>query len=208
MMLVNKRYIHVSREARIDKGAIVGYKPLRKLKELDLTIGREFLAMSGAIIYAGSSIGSNVMIGHNSIVREENIIGDKFYLWNNSVVDYGCRIGNNVKIHCNVYVAQFTIIEDGVFIAPGVMIANDIHPKCRFSEKCLKGPYIKKGAVVGINSTINPFIVVGERAVIGAGSVVTKDIPDGKFAYGNPARVAGDIADLKCRKGFTQFPYR
>ena len=208
MTLVNKRYIHIGREAKIDKGAIVGYKPLRKLTEPDLTIGRKFLAMSGAVIYAGSAIGNDAIIGHGSIVREENVIGNNFSLWNNSVIDYGCRIGNNVKIHCNVYVAQFTIIEDEVFIAPGVTIANDIHPKCRFSEKCLKGPYIKKGAVVGINSTINPFIVIGERSVIGAGSVITKDIPDGKFAYGNPARVVGDISDLKCRTGFTQFPYR
>ena len=207
-MLVNKKFIHIKKETRIDKGVILGYKSLREFKKLDLTIGRKFLAMSGSIIYAGSTIGDNAIIGHNSIVREESSIGDNFCLWDNSIIDYGCQIGNDVKVHCNVYVAQFTRTEDEVFIGPGVIIANDLHPKCRFSKKCMKGPYIKKGAVIGVNATINPFVVIGEGSIIGAGSVVTKDIPDRKIAYGNPAKVVGDIRDVKCHKNFTDFPYR
>lgn len=205
---MNKKHIRIGRNAKVDKGAIVGYKPLRKLKNIELRIGEKFLAMAGSIIYAGVTIGDGAMIGHNSVVREENTIGDNFCLWANSVVDYGCSIGNNVKIHSNVYVAQFTEIQDDVFIAPGAIIANDMHPKCRFSKKCMKGPYIKRGAIIGANATINPFVVIGKRAIIGAGSVVTKDIPDGKVAYGNPARVISDISKLKCHRGFTDFPYR
>ena len=207
-MIVNKRHIHIGKMAKINKWVVVGCKPVRTIKKIDLFIGKYFLAMEGAIIYAGSTIGDEAIIGHNSIIREGNIIGNNFHLWNNSIIDYGCTICNNVKIHCNVYVAQFTVIEDDVFIAPGVVIANDIHPKCKFSKKCMSGPRIKKGAVIGVNVTINPFVVIGEKAVIGAGSVVTKDIPDKKVAYGNPARVVADITDIKCRKGFTNFPYR
>lgn len=207
-MLVDKKYICIGNGANIDKGAIIGHRPIREVIKLDLIIGRRFLVMSGAVIYAGTVIGDGAIIAHNCIIREENIIGNNFFLWSNSIIDYGCRIGNNVKIHCNVYVAQFTEIEDEVFIGPGTIIANDLHPKCKFSKRCMKGPHIKKGAVIGVNVTVNPFIVIGEKAVIGAGSVVTKDIPNKKIAYGNPARVVCDIADIKCNRGFTDFPYR
>ena len=129
---------------------------------------------------------------------EENFIGDDFSLWSNSTVDYGCVIGNRVKIHHNVYVAQYTTIEDDVFLAPGVMIANDPHPGCAKSKQCMKGPTIRRGAQIGVNATILPFVIIGERALVGAGSVVTKDVPPGAVVRGNPARVAGHIDELKC----------
>lgn len=207
-MLVDRKYIHVAKGSTIEEGALIGHKPIRKIKKMDLYIGKDSFIMSGAIVYAGTTIGRSAAIAHNSVIREENIIGDAFSIWDNSVIDYGCKIGNDVKIHCNVYIPQFTQIEDEVFVAPGTTMANDLHPKCKFSKKCMKGPYIKKWAVIGANVTINPFVVIGERAVIGAGSVVTKDIPKGKVAYGNPARIIGDISELKCRRGFTDFPYR
>jgi acetyltransferase-like isoleucine patch superfamily enzyme len=107
-------------------------------------------------------------------------------------------IGNNVKIHTSVYVAQFTIIEDDVFLAPGVIIANDPHPGCPRSRECLRGPVIRRGAKIGINVTLVPFVDIGEYAFIGAGSVVTRDIPPRAVVYGNPARVVGTIDDLSC----------
>lgn len=207
-MAMNKKNVYLGKGSRVDKGAFIGCRPLRKIKRLDLRIGEGSLFMSNAVVYSGSRIGRCAIITHNCVVREENIIGDNFSLWNNSVVDYGCKIGNDVKIHCNVYVAQFTIIEDGVFIGPGTVLLNDLHPKCGFSKECLKGPYIKKGAVIGGNVTVCPYVTIGEEAVVGAGSVVTKDIPDRNLAYGSPARIICDISDIKCSKGFTGFPYR
>jgi acetyltransferase-like isoleucine patch superfamily enzyme len=111
-------------------------------------------------------------------------------IWSNTVVDYACKIGNNVKIHCNCYIAQLTIIEDDVFIAPGVMIANEKYPTGVFSLERIKGPIIKKGAKIGINATILPGITIGENSLIGAGSVVTKDIPSNSIAYGVPAKIS------------------
>ncbi len=184
----------------IHPSAILGYLPLRKFgSENKLPeVGPGLTMLSGSIIYNGSSIGSNAQLGHNAIVREQNIIGDQFSLWNNSVVDYGCLIGNRVKIHCNVYVAQYTILEDDVFLAPGVVIGNDPHPGCAFSPQCMRGPRICRGVQVGINVTILPFITIGEGALIGAGSVVTSDVPAGMLAYGNPARSVRTVEELTC----------
>jgi acetyltransferase-like isoleucine patch superfamily enzyme len=182
--------------SEIDPQAIVGAMPGRKIDDTSLEIGPHANVRAFTVIYAGSRIGSHLETGHGAVIREQNKIGDHLSIWNQSTIDYGCVIGNNVRIHTGVYVAQFTTIEDDVFLAPGVMIANDRHPICR---DCLQGPTIKRGARVGINSTLLPAIVIGEGALVGAGSVVTKDVPPGMVVAGNPARVMGDVESLNRR---------
>lgn len=191
----------------IDPQVLLGYVPGRRVSDYTLVIGPGARVRSGTVIHAGTIIGARLETGHNVVIREENVIGDDFSIWNNSVVDYGCTIGCRVKVHCNVYVAQFTVIEDDVFLAPGVIVANDPHPGCPFSKECMKGPVIKRGAQIGINATILPFITIGERALIGAGSVVTKDVPPQTVVYGNPARVVNDIHELACTRGYIDRPY-
>jgi acetyltransferase-like isoleucine patch superfamily enzyme len=188
-MILNKEFVKLGKNCKIDDAAIVGYMPSRKINDLTLEIGDNAVIRAGSIIYLGSKIGENFETGHNVIIREENIIGNNVKIWSNTVVDYACKIGNNVKIHCNCYIAQLTIIEDDVFIAPGVMIANEKYPTGVFSLERIKGPIIKKGAKIGINATILPGITIGENSLIGAGSVVTKDIPSNSVAYGVPARI-------------------
>ncbi len=181
---------------KVGENVIIGAKTLRNIAVASARIGENAVFLSNSIVYDGVRIGNSLIIGHNSIIREENVIGDNFKLWSNSVVDYGCRIGSNVKIHCNCYIAQFTIIEDGVFIAPGAITTNDKYPGRKDAEKHLKGPTIKKGAQIGAGVVIMPGVTIGERAVIGAGSVVTKDVPADAVAYGNPAKVAGTRSEL------------
>ncbi len=180
----------------VGEHVIIGAKTLRKIAVASAKIGDNAVFLSNSIVYESVKIGNSLIIGHNSIIREENVIGDSFRLWSNSVVDYGCRIGSNVKIHCNCYIAQFTKIEDGVFIAPGAITTNDKYPGRKGAEKHLKGPVIKMGAQIGAGVVILPGVTIGKRAVIGAGSVVTKDIPADSVAYGNPARVAGKRSEL------------
>ena len=194
----NNRYLAIGQNQNIDPLAVIGEVTVRKIKDKTLRIGENAFIRSGSIIYEGTSIGNNFNTGHYVIVREENKIGHNVSIWSHSIIDYGCKVGNNVKIHSQVYVTQFTIIEDNVFLAPGVITGNDLHPGCEKSRECLKGPIIKKGAQIGLNVTLLPYITIGERALIGAGSVVTRDIPAGKVAYGNPAKVIADITDVKC----------
>ncbi|MBU2568391.1 MAG: N-acetyltransferase [Elusimicrobia bacterium] len=199
--------VSLGKGCKIHRTAILGMASPRKKSAGRLGIGRGAIVRSGAVIYGNTTIGDGLETGHNAVIREENKIGDNFNIWNNSVIDYGCTIGNNVKVHSNVYVAQYTALEDGVFLAPGVTIANDPHPGCSFSKKCMRGPTIKKGARIGVNSTILPFVVIGKNCLVGAGSVVTKNIPAGSVAYGNPARVCGKVSELVCDKGITDRPY-
>ncbi len=207
MFRVDEKYIHLGEDVFIDQTAIIGYRPGRNLEEIDLYIGDNAMIRSNTVIYAGCKIGVGLQTGHNVVIREQNQIGDNLQVWNNTVIDYGCVLGNNIKLHCNIYIAQFTTMEDNVFMAPGVTVANDMHPGCQFSNECMRGPYIEKGVKIGVNVTLLPFIRIGRRSLIGAGSVVTRDIPAESVVYGNPAKVRGSIYDLKCVSGITDKPF-
>ncbi|MFO7914687.1 MAG: hypothetical protein R6U43_03235 [Candidatus Krumholzibacteriales bacterium] len=191
----------------IDRGAIIGYLSPRSGVSDRLVIGDNARIRSGTVIYAGSRIGSGLETGHNVVIREQCKIGDDFSIWNNSVIDYDCRIGKGVKVHCNIYVPQYTVVEDNVFMAPGVTIANDIHPGCPESGECMRGPVLKKGCRLGVNVVVVPYVTIGAGTLVGAGSVVTRDLPDGVLAYGNPARVKARLSELKCKTGRREAPY-
>ena len=188
--------VQIGKNAKIDQSVTLGYQPSRKIKITKTFIGKDAIIRSNTAVYTNARIGDGLQTGHNVVIREQNKIGNNLNIWNNSTIDYGCVIGNNVKIHNNVYVAQYTTIEDNVFLAPGVMIANDRHPVC---TKCMRGPTIKKGARIGINATLMPHIQIGENALVAAGSVVTKDVPKDSVVSGVPAKVVCKLKDLKCR---------
>jgi len=190
--------IKLRKDVAVHDGALLGVMPGRKIKNDTLTIGNGSVIRTGTIIYAGSTIGAGLETGHYAIIREENEIGENLRIWNHSTIDYGCKIGNNVRIHNQVYVSQFTIIEDDVFLAPGVKIANDLHPIC---TKCMKGPTIRRGARIGIGAILFPHIIIGQDAVIGGGAVVTRDVPPRMVAVGNPARVTGEVSKIICVHG-------
>jgi len=179
----------------IDADVTIGYPaPRHPGRSLALADGARL--RSGTVLYDASTIGAGFETGHGVVVREDCVIGAHVSIWSNTVVDYGVRIGDRVKIHSNCYIAQFTVIEDDAFLAPGVSIANDLYPGDEESAKLMTGPHIGAGAQIGVNVTILPFVRIGAGAIIGAGSVVTRDIPAGAVAYGNPARAHRQVADL------------
>jgi acetyltransferase-like isoleucine patch superfamily enzyme len=170
----------------VDDSVIVGYPPHRAPAEAG-SIGPGAHLRSGTVVYAGSVIGAGFATGHNVVIREQVRIGAGVSVWSNTVIDYGCLIGDRVKIHSNCYVAQYTELEDDVFLAPGVTVANDLYPGNQRSAETMGGPLIREGAQIGVNVTLLPYVTIGRGAIVGAGSVVTRDIPDLMVAYGNPA---------------------
>jgi acetyltransferase-like isoleucine patch superfamily enzyme len=184
-----------------DPGVIIGY-PVSRTDVGPLVLGPGARLRSGTVLYDGTTIGRCLQTGHGVVVREACEIGDDVSIWSNAVVDYGCRIGDRVKIHCNCYVAQFTELGDDVFLAPGVTFANDLYPGDHRSAELMAGPKIGSGAQIGVNVTILPFVRIGAGALIGAGSVVTRDIPSAVVAFGNPAvprRRVAELAAIKTR---------
>jgi UDP-3-O-[3-hydroxymyristoyl] glucosamine N-acyltransferase len=190
-----------------DPGVIVGYAPDRRVASTAVALGPGSRLRAGTIVYGGSRIGRGLQTGHNVVIREENVIGDDVSVWSNTVVDYGCVIGDRVKIHSNVYIPQFSVIEDDVFIAPGCTFANDVHPGCACSEyETMKGPTIRRGARIGVNVTITPGVEIGAYALVGSGSVVTRDVPPGTVVAGSPARVMKMTNELRCHDGAAAYP--
>jgi len=190
------RMVSEAAETVIEPGAQAGYRPSRgDFPPLELGVGAHL--RSGSVLYDGSRIGDRLQTGHGTVIREGCQIGDDVSVWSNTVVDYGCRIGNRVKVHCNCYIAQYTELEDDVFLAPGVTIANDLYPGDARSAELMSGPRIGVGAQIGVNVTILPFVRIGAGAMIGSGAVVTRDVPDAMVAFGNPAVIRGRVTDLR-----------
>ncbi len=191
-------------EPVVDEGVVLSYPPERDVEGRTLKLGEGARLREGTIVYGGSVIGKGLETGHNVIIREENVLGDEVRIWSNSVIDYGCVLGSRIRIHCNVYVAQKTTIEDDVFVGPGVIFTNDPHPIC---TRCMCGPVLKRASRIGGGATLLPGVVVGEGALVGAGAVVTKDVPAGTVVAGNPAKVVTKMSKLVCKAGLKEQVY-
>ncbi len=192
----------------IEDYCILGEPPRgKKPGELSLTIGKNALIRSHAVIYAGNRIGDNFQTGHGVKIRENNVIGNNVSIGTLASLEHSNIIGNNVRIHTKVTIGEFVRIDDNVFIGPQVIFLNDPHPSCPRYKECIGGPIIKKNVKIGANVTIMPGVVIGENAVIGAASVVTKDVPPNIVALGNPAKIIRKVNELKCFKGFFERPY-
>ncbi|MGE0267930.1 MAG: acyltransferase [Candidatus Omnitrophota bacterium] len=154
----------------------------------------KFKAHASACIDAGAVIGSGTVIWHFCHVMAGARIGNNCKIGQNVVVHPTAVIGNGVKIQNNVSVYDAVTLEDEVFCGPSCVFTNIINPRSavnRNSEEFFKKTLVKQGATIGANATIVCGVTIGRYAFIGAGAVVTKDIPDYALVYGNPARVKG-----------------
>ncbi|MBN1837572.1 MAG: N-acetyltransferase [Spirochaetales bacterium] len=146
-------------------------------------------------------LGENVKVWNWVQIREDAEIGDGTILSKGVYVDSGVHIGRNVKIQNNVSVYHGVTIEDGVFVGPHVCFTNDKVPRAINPDGSQKGAadwevwpiLIRRGASLGANSTILPGVTVGCFALVGAGAVVTRDVPDHGLVVGNPARLIGRV---------------
>ena len=135
-----------------------------------------------------SNIGKDTRIWQFVVVFPEAKIGKNVNICSHCLIENRVIIGNNVTIKSCVQIWDGITLEDNVFIGPNVTFTNDIMPRSKQFLSTYPKTVVKKGASIGANATILPGIIVGENAMIGAGSVVTKDVPANEIWVGNPAR--------------------
>ena len=153
---------------------------------------KEYSAHETAIIDEGCTIGKGTRIWHFSHIMPGCTIGENCNLGQNVVISPGVVLGNNVKVQNNVSVYTGVICEDDVFLGPSCVFTNVTNPRSAISRKDeYKKTTVKKGASIGANATIVCGNDIGEYAFIGAGAVITKDVPDYALFLGNPARHSG-----------------
>lgn len=153
-----------------------------------------FFSHETSFVNTEASIGDGTKIWHFSHIREGASIGKNVTIGQNVYIDVDVIVGNNCKIQNNVSIYKGVIIEDDVFIGPSVTFTNDKYPNAKiWSENLILDTLIKKEASVGAGSVLVCGITIGSRSLIGAGSVVTADIPDSVIAFGNPAKVIRSI---------------
>ena len=152
----------------------------------------EFFVHESAYVDEPCSIGSGTKIWHFSHVMKNSQIGAACNIGQNVVISPDVTIGNNVKIQNNVSVYTGCILEDDVFCGPSMVFTNVTNPRSHVSRKDeYKTTLVRRGASMGANSTVVCGTTIGRYAFVGAGSVVTRDVPDYALVYGNPARVRG-----------------
>jgi len=159
-------------------------------------MGTSFFAHETAIIDPECEIGEGTKIWHFSHIMSHCSIGKNCSIGQNVVISPEVKIGNRVKIQNNVSVYTGVICEDDVFLGPSAVFTNVINPRSAVSRKDeYKPTLVQKGATIGANATIVCGITIGKFAFIGAGAVVTKNIPDYALVIGNPARQTGWMSE-------------
>lgn len=138
---------------------------------------------------SSTDIGSNTRVWQYSVVIVGAKIGSNCNICAHTLIEGDVVIGNNVTVKSGVYLWDGTRIEDDVFIGPNATFTNDPMPRSKVYPDVFKGILVQKGASIGANATILPGITIGCNAMVGAGAVVTKDVPAGAVVVGNPAKI-------------------
>lgn len=152
-------------------------------------IGEDAIIRSGTVLYRGSKIGKSFKTGHNVLIREYCTIGDNVSVGSFCNIEHSVEIGDGVRLHSGCFIPEYSILEEGAWLGPNVTLTNSKHPNKHDSKQKLHSPRICAGAIIGANVTILPGVVIGTNAIIGAGSLVTRDIGANQLAFGHPAKV-------------------
>ncbi len=194
--------VKIGSRVRIDDNTVIGKQPMKATISVmtndkqfpPSVIGDDCIIGTSVVIYAGSQLAPKVLVADLSTIREDVTIGEGTIVGRGVAIENHCVVGAYCKIETNVYLTAHSSVEDRCFIAPCVATSNDNYvgrTKERF--KHFKGVTLKKGGRIGTNATILPGKIIGEDALIGAGAVVTNDVPPRKIFVGNPAKELRDV---------------
>jgi acetyltransferase-like isoleucine patch superfamily enzyme len=186
---------------KVLENAVVGKQPslssrsTTKREELaPAEIGDDTIVSTGAIVFAGTRIGARVILGDQSCVRERVTVGDDVVLGRGSLIENDTTVGAMTKIQAMAYITAYSTLEEHVFVAPCVVTTNDnFMGRTEARHALTKGATIRRGARVGGGAVLCPGVEVGEEAFVGAGAVVTKNVPPRALVVGNPARVLREV---------------
>jgi len=189
---------------RVDDHTVIGKMPMRAAISATILdqklppcrIGDECIIGTGTVIYRGVQLGTRVLVADLATVREEVTIGDFTIVGRGVAVENKCTIGRYCKLETNAYITARSDLGDRVFVAPGVVTSNDNfvgRTEKRF--KLYRGMIAEKGVRIGANATVLPGRRIGYDALVAAGAVVTKDVPEKRIVIGVPAEDIGPVRD-------------
>jgi UDP-2-acetamido-3-amino-2,3-dideoxy-glucuronate N-acetyltransferase len=166
---------------------------------------KEYFAHETAVLDEGCQIGANTKIWHFSHVMSDAVIGENCVVGQNVMISHRVVLGNGVKVQNNVSVYEGVTCEDNVFLGPSMVFTNVINPRAFIERKNeFRATLVRHGATIGANATIVCGHTIGCYAMIGAGAVVTHDVPDYAMMTGVPARQSGWVSEAGCRLEFDE----
>jgi acetyltransferase-like isoleucine patch superfamily enzyme len=194
--------VRVLEHAVVGKQPSLGASSTARREPLPPTvIGDGTVVSTGAIVFAGTTVGARCIVGDQACIRERVTMADDCILGRGSLIENDTTVGAGTRIQAEAYVTAYSTLEEDVFIAPCVVTTNDdFMGRTERRRALMKGPTIRRSARVGGGAIICPGVEIGEEAFVGAGAVVTKDVPPRVVVVGSPARVLRDVHPEELRE--------
>jgi UDP-2-acetamido-3-amino-2,3-dideoxy-glucuronate N-acetyltransferase len=168
-----------------------------------MNAARNYFAHESSYVDEPCAIGNDTKIWHFSHIMKDSTIGERCNIGQNVVISPGCTLGDNIKIQNNVSIYTGVTLEDDVFCGPSCVFTNVINPRSHVSRKDeYAATLVKQGASIGANATIVCGVTLGRYCFVGAGSVVTRNVPDYAMVYGSPARIRGWVCNCGIKLDF------
>ena len=193
----------LGRGVRLGDGCVVGKPPVFGERSTaareapgPARLGDGVAIGAGAVVVAGAVLGEGCVVGDQAHVRERVEIGAQTVVGRAVAVENDVRIGARVRLQTNAYITAWSVVEDDVFVAPGVLLTNDPTAGRRAEPgEELRGAVLRRACRIGGGAVLLPGVEVGEEAFVGAGAVVTADVPPRAVAIGVPARVTREVSE-------------